>query len=143
MRRRVTVLVAVLLFAACSREQVPASDSSKSSAAVSPNVTANTTGSAASTPSKSAATLTASPNPVPPGQGFGTSTITWNTGDGTVGQVYVAEGDKPEKPFAGPLSQGSLDAPWIGVGTTYEFRLYAGQEHKTLLASAKVVRAEK
>ena len=92
---------------------------------------------------KSSATITASPNPVPPGGGFGASTITWNTGDGTVGEVYVAQGDNLEKLFASGRSQGSLEAPWIGAGAPYEFRLYAGKEHKNRLASVKVVRAEK
>lgn len=136
------VLVAVLLFAGCTKEQIASSDSSKS--LTSANAQANPAGRSGGTPSKSAATVSANPNPVPPGQDrFGTSKVTWNTGDGTPGQVYVAEDDKPEKLFAGPLSQGSVDAAWIGAGSIYEFRLYAGQEHKNLLASVKVVRAVK
>jgi hypothetical protein len=140
MGHRIYVLVAVLIFAGCTGGQIPTSDSSKGSA----SANANPAESPAGTPGKSVATLTANPNPVPAGQDrFGTSTVTWNTGDGTPGQVYVAEDDKPEKLFAGPLSEGSLDASWIGPGSTYEFRLYAGREHKNLLASVKVVRAVK
>ena len=93
--------------------------------------------------SKSGATIAASPNPVPPGEGFGTSIINWDTGDGTDGTVYVLAGNGREQKFAGPAPRGSLDAPWIGVGTVYEFRLYAGNESKDLLASVKVIRAEK
>jgi hypothetical protein len=96
-----------------------------------------------SSKSDSAATITANPNPVPPGEGFGTTKVSWNTGDGTDGVVYIFTGDGREKKFAGPMPAGSLDAPWIGVGTIYEFRLYAGKEPKDLLASVKVVRAEK
>jgi len=95
-----------------------------------------------SSPAKSAGRITATPNPVPPGQGFGTATIGWDTGDGAPGQVYVAVGDSAEKLFADDQARGSLDAPWIGAGATYEFRLYAGKEHKNLLASVKVIRSE-
>jgi len=118
------VLIITLLFAGCSKDQGAASSN-------------------ATPASKTAASISANPNPVPPGEGFGTSTITWNTGDGSVGQVYVALGDNPEKLFADQTSHGSNEAPWIGVGTTYIFRLYAGTEHKTVLASVKVVRAER
>ena len=121
-----SVLVGILLFGGCSGDKIPPSDSG--------------TNSAANASTKTAATITASP--VPPGGGFATSTISWNTGDGTLGQVYVYDG-KSEKLFSEGTAQGSLDAPWIGVGTTYEFRLYAGKDHKDLLASVKVQRAEK
>jgi hypothetical protein len=94
-------------------------------------------------PDHAAASITAQPNPIPAGPGFGTSTISWNTGTGTPGQVYLAEGDKPEKLFAAESARGALDAPWIGAGAVYEFRLYEGTERKKLLASVKVVRADK
>lgn len=132
-----------LSLAGCSTDQVPAADSSGSSLPATTNASANPGASPANTPAKSAATITAQPNPVPPGEGFGTSTITWNTGDGTPGEIYVALDGQPEKRVAGERTQGSLEAPWIGVGSTYEFRLYAGKEQKKLLASVKVVRAEK
>ena len=122
----VIALEVVLILAGCSRGSV-----------------ADSTSGTASPPDKSAATITASPNPVPPGPDFGTTTISWNTGDGTIGEVYLAENDKPEKLFAGERSQGVLETPWIGAGGIYEFRLYAGKEHKKLLASVKVVRAER
>jgi len=96
------------------------------------------------TPGKHASTLTATPNPVPAGkEAFGTSVITWNTGDGMEGTVYVSVGDKPEALFAGPKPQGSLDAPWIGSGAVYHFRLYAGKDKTNLLASVDVTRADK
>jgi len=87
-------------------------------------------------PAASAATITASPNPVTAGEGAGTTTITWDTGDGTAGQVYVSVG-APESIFAGG-PPGSAAAPWIQAGKTYEFRLYAGTEHATVLAKTQV-----
>jgi hypothetical protein len=88
-------------------------------------------------PAASAATITASPNPVPAGEGLGTATITWNTADGTAGQVYVSADGGPEAPFNGGPS-GSVPAPWIEAGKTYEFRLYAGTEHAKVLAKTQV-----
>lgn len=83
------------------------------------------------------ATITASPNPVTTGEGSGTTTITWNTGDGTAGQVYVSEDGGAETLFsAGPT--GSVPAPWIRAGKTFDFRLYAGTEHTKGLAKVQV-----
>src|SRR5260370_13115413 len=88
-------------------------------------------------PGASAATITASPNPVTTGEGPGTTTITWNTGDGTTGQVYVSEDGAPETLFtAGP--PGAAPAPWIRAGKTFEFRLYAGTEQAKVLAKTQV-----
>jgi len=108
----VAVIPLVLLFAGCG----------------SPPTTAAT---------KGPPSITASPNPVPAGTGKGTSKITWTTGNGKLGQVYVSGDGKPEKLFA-TGSDGSQDAPWIRAGVTHEFRLYAGQEHKEVLASVSV-----
>jgi hypothetical protein len=88
-------------------------------------------------PGASTATITASPNPVPLSQGRGTTTITWNTGDGSVGTVYLAKDNEPEAAFASG-TPGSAVAPWIEAGITYEFRLYAGTEHTKMLAKAQV-----
>jgi hypothetical protein len=92
-------------------------------------------------PAASAATITASPNPVPAGEGLGKTTITWNTGDGTVGQVYVSADGEPDVLWLGGAS-GSGQAPWIQAGPTYEFRLYAGTEHTTLLSKTQVTRSK-
>ena len=51
----------------------------------------------AASPAAPGATITASPNPVTTGEGSGTTTITWNTGDGTTGQVFVSEDGAVEK----------------------------------------------
>jgi len=92
-------------------------------------------------PQRPPQTITASPNPVPAGEGLGTTTITWNTGDGTFGQVYVSADGGPEAPFNAAPS-GSFTAGWIQVGQTYEFRLYAGTEHATLLSKTQVTRSK-
>ena len=91
----------------------------------------------AASPAAATATITASPNPVIIGEELGATTITWNTGDGTTGQVYVSEDGAPETLFsAGPT--GSAPAPWIRVGKMFEFRLYAGTEHTRVLAKTQV-----
>jgi hypothetical protein len=84
--------------------------------------------------------ITASPNPVPAGsEKFGKSMISWDTGDGSIGEVYVSINGAPEKLFAGNRSKSSLEAQFIGKGE-HEFRLYAGKAHEKLLASVKVTR---
>jgi hypothetical protein len=127
----VSVLICLLSLAGCSKDAQPA------------NAVASVATTNATEPDQTGASITANPNPVPAGPGLGKSTITWKTADGSSGQVYVSEGGNAEKLFAGESSQGSLDAPWIGPGATYEFRLYAGKEHQKILASVQVIRSEK
>jgi hypothetical protein len=117
------VLLPLFFFAACNSSKNPEANVSPAS------------------PAASAATITASPNPVPAGEGLGTTTITWNTGDGTVGQVYVSVDGGPESAFDSGLSRSSA-APWIQAGKRYEFRLYAGTEHATVLAKTEVSRSK-
>ena len=104
------------------------------------------TGPASPTPGSSGsglATIKADPNPVPAGPDkFGKTKVTWDTGDGSIGEVYVSVNGQPEKLFAGNRPKGSLEAPWIGKGE-HEFRLYAGKEHNTVLAKVEVTRAGK
>ena len=84
-------------------------------------------------------TLAASPNPAPPGpQDLGTTTISWSTGGRGPGEVWVSDDGAPEKLFASG-AEGSQEAAWIRPGATYEFRLYAGSDHTTQLASVKVI----
>ena len=54
--------------------------------------------------------------------------------------MYVSEDGGADNLFA-EGTNGNKDAPWIRTGSTYEFRLYAGSDHKTMLASVKVTRA--
>ncbi len=84
--------------------------------------------------------ISASPNPVPAGSE--TTTITWSTGDKSMGEVYLSRNGGPEKLFAGLSPKGRQDATWIKDGE-YEFRLYEGKEHKKVLASVKVTRDAK
>jgi glucose/arabinose dehydrogenase len=83
-----------------------------------------------------AAVIAATPNPVL-GGGSGTTTILWDTQNGTTGQVWVAQDTNQEVLFAqGP--SGSQTVTWIGPGHTYRFRLYAGTGHSTVLATTTV-----
>ena len=82
--------------------------------------------------------IVAEPNPVPAGTGPGKTTIRWDTGNGAAGQVFVSEEGGEESLF-GENSRGSKEANWIGR-KTYEFRLYAGKDRKTQLASVTVTR---
>jgi hypothetical protein len=88
-------------------------------------------------PGASGATITASPNPVSTGGRNGTTTVTWNTGDGTEGQVFVSVDGGPEGKFA-TGSSGSAPAGWIQAGKMFEFRLYAGTEHAKVLSKTQV-----
>jgi hypothetical protein len=114
----VAVLLPVLFFAGCNPSTAPEAEQ-------------------ATGPGASAGTIEASPNPVSAGGGPGTTTVTWNTGDGSEGQVFVSEGGAPDRMFASGPS-GSVAAPWIQAGTTYEFRLYAGTQHAKVLAKTQV-----
>jgi len=115
----IAILLPLFFFAACGPSKSPEANTSVAS------------------PAASAATITASPNPVTIGEGPGTTTITWNTGDGTTGQVYVSEDGAPEHLFA-TAPTGSAPAPWIAAGKTFEFNLYAGTEHAKALAKTQV-----
>jgi hypothetical protein len=75
--------------------------------------------------------LSAIPNPVPAGSGRGTTTVTWDTGDGSFGQVYVWQPGGNEVLF-GQGAQGSAEASWIERRYVYEFRLYRGASRERL-----------
>jgi hypothetical protein len=92
---------------------------------------------ASKAPEASGPTITASPNPVSTGGRNGTTTVTWNTGDGTQGQVFVSVDGGQEGMFASGPS-GSAPAGWIQAGKTFEFRLYAGTEHAKVLSKTQV-----
>jgi tRNA (mo5U34)-methyltransferase len=88
---------------------------------------------------KTPATLGASPNPVPAGEGAGKTTISWDTADGSPGKVYVSRNGGEESVFA-DSHRGSAAANWIETGSIYEFRLY-NADHTTQLAKIVVTRA--
>jgi hypothetical protein len=85
----------------------------------------------------SEAWIIAIPNPVSAGRGPGSTIVTWHTGDGARGQVYVAIGGRPEQLFS---SNPSHQEATINSKDEYEFRLYAGSDHATQLATVKVTR---
>lgn len=118
--RTAALLLPLFFLAACNPSKTPEA-----------NVPSNS-------PGASTATVTASPNPVLlVGQGPGTTTVSWNTGDGSGAQVYVSVDGGPEALFAaGP--PGSAAVPWIEAGKTFEFRLYAGTEHAKMLSKTQV-----
>ncbi len=79
----------------------------------------------------------ATPNPVPRTAPMGSTTIVWDSGDGSWAQVYVSVDGKPETPFfEGP--KGNQTAPWIAHGSQYRFRLYKAMAHTELLAEVMV-----
>jgi hypothetical protein len=123
-----TVLGALITVAGCSSapEQQPATGATSPPASV-----------ATEPPAQSGPRLTATPNPLPGGPGFGTTTIAWSTGDGTGGKVYVVASGEPQKLFATGAS-GSMEAPWIGDKGAYEFRLYRDGNDSTPLATVSV-----
>jgi tRNA (mo5U34)-methyltransferase len=91
--------------------------------------------------SKTAPALTASPNPVPAGEGAGKTTISWDTGDKGDGKVYVSTDGGEESLFSAG-QQGSRVANWIREGSSYEFRLY-NSNHAKLLDKVVVTKPSK
>ena len=88
------------------------------------------------------AKISASPNPVPAGRGPGSTTITWDTGDGSWGQIYIARDGGDEAKMLAQGARGSKEINWIKAKAAYEFRLYAGKDRQVLLGKVAVTRAE-
>ena len=83
-----------------------------------------------------APTITAKPERVPLTDGTGSTDIGWDTGNGSVGFVFVTEQGRKPVPFAsGP--QGNQIAPWIKEHS-YLFELYGDNQRQTLLATVTV-----
>jgi hypothetical protein len=85
--------------------------------------------------------LSATPNPVPegdPDKPLATTTITWDTGNGALGDLYVKVDREPEK-FIARAASGRNEVRWIQFDSVYEFRLY-GKKHSKLLATLTVTR---
>jgi hypothetical protein len=127
----IATVITCLFLAACEKqpESTAGTTRPEATAAVSPSA-------------QTEATIRATPNPVPAGSGMGTTTISWTTGDGSEGQVYVSENGQAEQLFSSNTPQGSGDAPWIQAGRNYEFRLYDAA-HAKLLGKVVVTRAER
>jgi len=83
-----------------------------------------------------APTITASPECVTVGDGNGGTEIEWDTGNGSMGFVFVTEeGGKPVL-FANG-SRGKGVAPWIKTNS-YVFELYGDEQRQTMLAKITV-----
>jgi len=86
--------------------------------------------------SSNAPTIRAKPEHVTVAGGRGSTEIRWDTGNGSVGFVFVTASDRKSVLFAtGP--KGSRVVPWIRAGN-YIFELYSDDERRTLLAAVTV-----
>ena len=139
--------LSALLLAGCGEggggdDDTAANSGSRNAAATaSPgSATAGNSGGAAASAESS---IKADPNPVPAGTGNGRTRVSWSTkGDLGGVEVHVSEGGQPETLMA-QGSEGSVEAPWIQTGVTYEFRLYAGKgSQRRLLNKVEVVRSK-
>lgn len=72
------------------------------------------------------AILDADPNPVLIAS-ITTTTISWDTEDGSIGEVWVSRDGGPESLLAHGAS-GRQAVPWIAEGSGYVFTLYVGAE---------------
>jgi hypothetical protein len=93
----------------------------------------------AAPPTQSGPWIKAIPNPVPipAGSDQGTTTISWDTVDGSDAQVFLRVAGKPDKIFSGG-SRNQQDANWIMKGKDYDFILFAGKEHQKELARVTI-----
>ena len=81
-------------------------------------------------------TITAKPERVTLTNGSGSTEIEWDTGNGSMGFVFVTEEDGKSGPFASG-SRGAQVAPWIGEHS-YIFELYGDDQRQALLAKVTV-----
>jgi hypothetical protein len=89
-----------------------------------------------SQPLLATAVITAKPQQVPLTRGSGITDIQWDTGNGSMGFVFVSgKQAKPALFATGP--KGNRVAPWIRAGN-YTFELYGDPERQTLLAAVTV-----
>jgi hypothetical protein len=80
--------------------------------------------------------ITATPERVKVGNGLASTDISWNTGNGSKGFVFVTANDRPPVLVAAG-SEGSRVIPWIRRGN-YVFDLYGDAERRTLLSTVTV-----
>ena len=137
-RQNFTIAVSLVVIVAISGLSISCSQehndiSSNTSASASPTASAPPTPANSESIDPRLGTITATPNPVPAGQGNGSTRIDWKTsagwktrGDLNPVEVYVAQDAQPEVKFA-EGAEGTAQAPWIVSGSKYEFRLYGGR----------------
>jgi hypothetical protein len=80
--------------------------------------------------------ITATPDHVAVTDRLGSTEIQWDTGNGSVGFVFVTASDRKPVLFAAG-AKGSRAAPWIRTGN-YAFELYGDDQRRTLLAAVTV-----
>jgi hypothetical protein len=86
--------------------------------------------------SSGAPAITANPGQVTVAGGAGSTEISWDTGNGSTGFVFVTTSQGKPVLFASG-AKGSRVAPWIRPGT-YAFELYGDDQRRTLLAAVTV-----
>jgi hypothetical protein len=131
----------------CSQGDSDVSSNSSASGSPTAGVSANPASSESVDPRLG--TITATPNPVPAGQGNGRTRISWKTsaGEKTSGdlnpvEVYVVQDANAEVKFA-EGAEGTAEAPWIVSGSKYEFRLYGGKgATRKLINKVQVTRTQ-
>jgi hypothetical protein len=77
--------------------------------------------------------------PDQPDLAWGETRISWTTLGGADGEVYVSRDGAPEHLFARGRA-GSVEADLIAAGSQYEFRLYANDSSRRLLARVVITR---
>ena len=80
--------------------------------------------------------ITAKPELVTLTNGTGSTEIDWDTGNGSMGFVFVTEEGGKARAFASG-AQGTQVAPWIGK-QSYVFELYGDDQRQTLLTKVTV-----
>jgi len=85
---------------------------------------------------KSTARITATPERIKITSGFASTDLAWNTGDESMGFVFVVANGRPPVLIA-KGSEGSRVISWIRTGS-YVFELYRDAERRTLLATVTV-----
>ncbi len=83
-----------------------------------------------------AAGITAKPERVTLGDGKGSTKIEWDTGNGSMGFVFVTE-DRGKPVLFASGSRGNEVAPWIGTHS-YVFELYGDDQQQRSLAKVTV-----
>jgi hypothetical protein len=86
--------------------------------------------------SSNAPAIRAKPEHVIVAGGRGSTEIRWDTGNGSVGFVFVTENDRKPVLFA-TGAKGSRVVPWIRAGK-YVFELYSDDQRRALLATVTV-----
>src|SRR6266511_6329528 len=80
--------------------------------------------------------ITATPERVKVGDGSASTNIAWNTGDGSIGFVFVTANGRPPVLVA-TGNEGSRVISWIRRGN-YVFELYGDPERRTFLSAVTV-----